>query len=56
MPRVSMEELKQFDCILPPIELQNKFADFVKQVDKSKVILGKALKSLSFRLNYYYML
>ena len=56
MPRVSMEELKQFDCILPPIELQNKFADFVKQVDKSKVILGKALKSLSFRLNYYYMI
>ena len=41
---------------LQPIELQNKFADFVKQVDKSKVILGKALKSLSFGLNYYYML
>ena len=35
---------------------QNKFADFIKQVDKSKVILGKALKSLSFRLNYYYMI
>lgn len=43
MPRVSMEELKQFDCILPPIELQNKFADFVKQVDKSKVELQKSI-------------
>ena len=43
MPRVSMEELKQFDCILPPIELQNKFADFVKQVNKSKVELQKSI-------------
>ena len=53
---LTKEQLENLNIILPPIELQNKFADFVKQVDKSKVILGKALKSLSFRLNYYYML
>ena len=51
-----LKNYKTLKILIPPIELQNKFADFVKQVDKSKVILGKALKSLSFRLNYYYML
>ncbi len=28
---------------LPPIELQNEFVAFVKQVDKSKVVVQKAL-------------
>ena len=28
---------------VPPIELQNQFADFVKQVDKSKVKVQKVL-------------
>ena len=28
---------------LPPIELQNKFADFAHQIDKSKVAVQKAL-------------
>ena len=54
--RVPITYFQKTLIALPPIELQNKFADFVKQVDKSKVILGKALKSLSFGLNYYYML
>ena len=54
--RVPVTYFQKTLIALPPIELQNKFADFVKQVDKSKVILGKALKSLSFGLNYYYML
>ena len=28
---------------VPPIEIQNEFSDFVKQVDKSKVAVQKAL-------------
>ena len=28
---------------VPPVELQNEFADFVKQVDKSKAVVQKAL-------------
>lgn len=35
MPRVSMGDFRKFDVPVPPIELQNQFADFVKQVDKS---------------------
>ncbi|MEJ9410630.1 restriction endonuclease subunit S, partial [Schinkia azotoformans] len=36
MPRVPMKEFRNFPCILPPINLQNQFAAFVQQVDKSK--------------------
>ena len=38
MPRVSMQVFREFKCILPPIELQTQFADFVKQVDKSRFV------------------
>lgn len=36
MPRVSMGIFREFQCILPPIELQEQFAAFVTQIDKSK--------------------
>ena len=36
MPRVSMNDFRKFDVPVPPIELQNQFADFVNQVDKLK--------------------
>ena len=35
--------LKRLMIILPPIELQNQFASFVQQVDKSKVAIQKSL-------------
>lgn len=34
---------KKLNVMTPPIELQNQFADFVTQVDKSKVEIQKAL-------------
>lgn len=43
MPRASMDTIKNFDVIMPPIELQNQFATFVEQVNKSKVEVKKAL-------------
>ena len=43
MPRVSMDIFREFKCILPPLDLQTQFADFVKQVDKSKVAVQKEL-------------
>ena len=33
---------------LPPLKLQNEFADFVKQVDKSKVVMLKILSSIIY--------
>ena len=37
MPRVSTDELKNFKMPLPTLKMQNEFADFVRQVDKSKL-------------------
>lgn len=37
-------ELKKLDIIIPSIELQNQFADFVKQVDKLKFEIYRNLK------------
>ena len=43
MPRVTMDIFWDFDVILPPIELQEEFAEFVQQSDKSKLILSRFL-------------
>lgn len=37
LPKVNKNQVASFSLPLPPIELQNKFADFVKATDKSKV-------------------
>ena len=36
--------LKDIDVLIPPLELQSQFADFVKQVDKSKFEIQKSLE------------
>ena len=43
LPKVNKSQVEGFTLPLPPIEVQNQFADFVKQVDKSKVAVQKAL-------------
>ena len=40
---LSKSRLEEKEFIVPPMELQNDFANFVKQVDKSKVVIQKAL-------------
>ena len=37
VPHISAKDIRSFKVMLPPIELQNQFADFVRAVDKSKV-------------------
>ena len=41
IPKVNKVQIQGFKMPLPPIELQNQFADFVRQVDKSKFILSR---------------
>ena len=43
LPKVNRKEVASFKTPLPPLELQNTFAAFVAQVDKSKVAVQKAL-------------
>ena len=43
---INQQMLSNLKIILPPIELQNQFADFVKQVDKQKSEIEKSLKAM----------
>ena len=40
---LSKSKLEEKEFIIPPMDLQEQFSDFVKQVDKSKVKVQKAL-------------
>lgn len=46
LPKVNRKEVAGFRTPLPPIELQEEFAAFVTQVDKSKVTVQKALDEI----------
>ena len=41
---IEFDALKRRELIVPPIELQQEFADFVRQVDKSKLAVQKSLE------------
>ena len=43
VPNLHLGEIKKARIILPPMELQEQFAAFVEQTDKSKVAVQKAL-------------
>ena len=43
---IEFNSLKERFVIVPPIELQNQFADFVEQTDKSKLEVQKSLEKL----------
>lgn len=48
---LSGAKLGEYLIIVPPIELQNQFAEFVKQVDKLKFEMEKSLKELEDNFN-----
>ena len=41
---INKQQIESLDVIFPPIELQNQFADFVKEVDKSRFIIKSMIK------------
>ena len=43
---INAQEMQNISIFLPPIELQNEFAAFIEQLDKSKVELQKSIDSL----------
>ena len=43
---INLKVLSELKVIVPPIELQNKFANFVKQIDKSKFEVQQSLEKL----------
>ena len=51
MPRVSMSDFREFNIPVPPLELQNQFASFVEEIDKSRLLSNHSLfliKSIIF--------
>ena len=48
---LSISKIQDLQIPLPPIELQNQFAEFVKQVDKLKFEMEKSLKELENNFN-----
>ncbi len=50
-PNISSKQVEDYMIILPPIDLQESFAEFVKQVDKSKVAVQKALDETQILLD-----
>ncbi len=48
---ITKQQIENLELIVPTIELQNKFIDFVKQVDKLKADMEKSLKELEDNFN-----
>ena len=46
-PHINVGDIKAFKMIMPPLELQNKFSDFIRQVDKSKLMFQKLHQKLN---------
>ena len=44
--QINLDQVEDFPIILPPIELQEQFAAFVEQTDKSKLAVQKGLQEL----------
>ena len=43
-PNLNGNMIKNFQVLVPPIELQKEYVDFVHQINKSKVAVQKALE------------
>ena len=48
---ITKQQIENLELIVPELEVQNKFVDFVKQVDKLKFELEKSLKELEDNFN-----
>jgi len=46
VPNLHLGEIKKAKIIIPPLECQNRFADFVHKADQSKVEMQKSLAKL----------
>ena len=46
VPNLHLGEIQKVKIIVPPIELQNQFADIVKQIDKQKFEIENSLKEM----------
>ena len=44
VPDLHLNQIREFEVLVPPLELQNQFNSFVQQIDKSKFAVQKSLE------------
>lgn len=58
MPRVSMNEFRSFNVILPPLPLQQSFAQKIEAIEKQKELIKQSIKEtetlFNSRMDYYF--
>lgn len=58
MPRVAMGELREFAVILPPLTLQQEFADKIEAIERQKELIKKSISEtenlFNARMDYYF--
>lgn len=52
MPRVSMDVLREFPIILPPLSLQQQFAEKIEAIEKQKAAINKSLAETQKLFDY----
>ena len=50
---INMRQLRALPVLIPPLPLQNQFADFVAEVDKSKLFVGSAVAHKPFDIEFF---
>ena len=50
---LSLSQCRDLEIFLPPLSLQNQFADFVAEVDKSKLLVGSAAAHKPFDIGFF---
>ena len=51
---INMRQLRALPVLIPPLPLQNQFADFVAEVDKSKLFVGSAAAHKPFDIGFFF--
>ena len=58
MPRVAMSEFREFAVMLPPLTLQQKFADKIEAIEKQKELIKQSITEteelFNSRMDYYF--
>lgn len=53
MANINAEELKKINILLPPIELQNQFAEIVQKIESQKQLMEKSLEEMENNYNSF---
>ena len=50
---INQGDVQSLNVVVPPLPLQNQFADFVEEVDKSKLLVGSAAAHKPFDIGFF---